>query len=108
MIDYTSYGDTCSILDHYVLFWEPKMKENKGDVEELDLESVEQCCSIMEESLDYNYKVYRQENAIATLEIGVVKHQTFDALMELLISKGSSFGQCKTPRCIKYEKVISC
>ena len=65
---YTSYGDTSSIPCHYVLFWELMVKEG-NNMKELDPKIMVDCCSRMEESLDYVYRFQRKENAIAPLEI---------------------------------------
>ncbi|OMO73282.1 GH3 auxin-responsive promoter [Corchorus olitorius] len=102
---FSSYADTSSIPGHYVVFWELKMKEG-DDVKELDPETMVKCCSIMEESLNYIYKVYRKENAIAALEIRVVKHGTFDALMDYFVSQGASMNQYKAPSCIKTKEAV--
>nr|KJB53387.1 hypothetical protein B456_009G3833002 [Gossypium raimondii]KJB53388.1 hypothetical protein B456_009G3833002 [Gossypium raimondii] len=67
---------------------------------------MEQCCSIVEESLDFTYKSLREANKIAALELRVVKHGTFDALMDFYVSKGASINQYKTPPCIKSEEAV--
>ena len=104
--EYTSYADTSSIPGHYVLFWELKMK-GYNDFPELDHTIMEQCCSTVEELLDSVYRRCRKkDNSIGPLEIRVVKHGTFDALMDFCVSQGSSVNQYKTPRCIKSEEAI--
>ncbi|KAL6190694.1 hypothetical protein ACLB2K_037088 [Fragaria x ananassa] len=107
LIEYTSYADTSSIPGHYVLFWELKVKGN-NDLEELIHPSImEQCCSTVEESLDSVYRrCRRKDHSIGPLEIRIVKHGTFDALMDFAVDEGSSVNQYKTPRCIKSEKAI--
>ncbi|KAK1572219.1 hypothetical protein Q3G72_029265 [Acer saccharum] len=108
LTEYTSYADTSSIPGHYVLFWELKMKGSNGLLPELDTFIMEQCCSTMEESLDSVYRRCRKkDNSIGPLEIRVVTHGTFDALMDLCVSQGSSVNQYKTPRCIKSEEAIN-
>ncbi|WRX15577.1 GH3 family - like 6 [Theobroma cacao] len=107
LIEYTSYADTSSIPGHYVLFWE---FTNKGgnDLPELDPKIMKQCCSTVEESLDSVYRrCRRKDNSIGPLEIRVVKHGTFDALMDFCVSQGSSVNQYKTPRCIKSAEAIN-
>ncbi|XWS39387.1 hypothetical protein CRYUN_Cryun18bG0049700 [Craigia yunnanensis] len=107
LIEYTSYADTSSIPGHYVLFWE---LTNKGsnDLPVLDPKIMEECCSTVEESLDSVYRrCRRKENSIGPLEIRVVKHGTFHALMDFWLTKGSSVNQYKTPRCIKSEEAIN-
>ncbi|WRX28722.1 GH3 family - like 10 [Theobroma cacao] len=102
---YTSYADTCSTPGHYVLFWELKMK-GSHDLLEINPKITEECSYIVEESLDYTYRVLRRGNRMGPLEIRVVKHGTFDALMDLFIAKGTSVSQYKTPRCIKSEEAL--
>ncbi|OMO73281.1 GH3 auxin-responsive promoter [Corchorus olitorius] len=105
LIGFSSYADTSSIPGHYAVFWELKTKQG-DDVKELDPEIMVQCCSIMEESLSYIYKVYRKENAIAALEIRVVKNGSFDALMDYFVSQGASMNQYKAPSCIKTKEAV--
>ncbi|KAK9277511.1 hypothetical protein L1049_007055 [Liquidambar formosana] len=106
LTEYTSYADTSSIPGHYVLFWELKMRGN-SDLPELDPSKMEQCCSTVEESLDSVYRRCRKKDkSIGPLEIRVVKHGTFDSLMDFCVSQGSSVNQYKTPRCIKSEEAI--
>lgn len=106
LTEYTSYPDTSSIPGHYVLFWELKMK-GKDDLPELENAIMEQCCSIIENSLDSVYRRCRKkDNSVGPLEIRVVIHGTFDSLMDYCLSQGSSVNQYKTPRCIKSEEAI--
>ncbi|KAL2547263.1 Indole-3-acetic acid-amido synthetase GH3.17 [Forsythia ovata] len=105
MTEYTSYADTTSIPGHYVLFWELQMRENTDQLPELDPVVMEQCCYRVEESLDSVYRrCRRKDKSIGPLEIRVVKHGTFDALMDFCLSQGSSVNQYKTPRCIKSDE----
>jgi auxin responsive GH3 family protein len=61
----------------------------------------------VEDSLDSVYRRCRKkDNSIGPLEIRVVKHGAFDALMDFCVSQGSSVNQYKTPRCIKSEEAI--
>lgn len=103
---YTSYVDTSSIPCHYVVFWELKAKEGNGDIEELDRTIMAECCSRMEESLGFTYKMYRKENAIAALEIRVLKQGSLKALMDYYVSQGASLTQYKGPSCIKSKEAI--
>lgn len=107
LTEYTSYADTSSIPGHYVLFWELKMRGNNNDLPELNPTLMEQCCHTMEESLDSVYRRCRKKDkSIGPLEIKVVAHGTFDALMDFCVSQGSSVNQYKTPRCIKSGEAI--
>ncbi|KAH8522375.1 hypothetical protein H0E87_003126 [Populus deltoides] len=106
LTEYTSFADTASIPGHYVLFWELKMR-GTNDLPELDPVIMEQCCSVVEESLDSVYRRCRKKDkSIGPLEVRVVKHGTFDALMDFCVSQGSSVNQYKTPRCIKSEEAL--
>ncbi|XVF70178.1 hypothetical protein PTKIN_Ptkin11bG0140400 [Pterospermum kingtungense] len=95
MTTFTSYGDTSSTPGHYVLFSELKAKED-NNINELDPKTMVECCSRMEQSLGYAYESCRKQNAIAALEIRVVKQGTFDALMDYYVSQGASMSQYKT------------
>ncbi|XP_017980760.1 PREDICTED: indole-3-acetic acid-amido synthetase GH3.17 [Theobroma cacao] len=101
----SSYTDTSSTPGRYVLFWELRMKES-NDFPKLDPRIMEQCCSIVEKSFDFTYKSLRKSNIIAPLQIRMVKHGTFDALMDFYVSKGASINQYKTPSCIESEEAI--
>ncbi|OMO75759.1 GH3 auxin-responsive promoter [Corchorus capsularis] len=103
LTSYTSYSDTSLTPGRYVLFWELKMKEG-DDFPKLHQLTMEQCCSRVENSFDFMYKSLRNNNTIAPLEIRVVEHGTFDALMDFYVSKGASIAQYKTPSCVKSEE----
>ncbi|XVF70175.1 hypothetical protein PTKIN_Ptkin11bG0140100 [Pterospermum kingtungense] len=105
MTAFTSYGDTSSTPGHYVVFWELKAKEG-NNINELDPMTMVECCSRMEQSLGYAYESCRKQNAIAALEIRVVKQGTFDALMDYYVSQGASMSQYKTPSCIKSKEAL--
>ncbi|XP_021287734.1 indole-3-acetic acid-amido synthetase GH3.17-like [Herrania umbratica] len=102
---YTSYADTLSTPGHYILFWELKTKES-NDMKEPDPKIMVECCSSVEESLNYTYRMYRKETIIAPLELRVVKQGTFDALMDYYVSQGASMNQYKGPSCIKSKEAI--
>ncbi|MBA0641457.1 hypothetical protein Goklo_026001, partial [Gossypium klotzschianum] len=91
-------------LSHYVVFWELKAKEGKDNIVELDRTIMTECCSRMEESLDFIYRLYRKENAIAALEMKVLKQGSFEALMDYHVSQGASLSQYKGPTCINPEE----
>ncbi|XP_043706982.1 indole-3-acetic acid-amido synthetase GH3.17-like isoform X2 [Telopea speciosissima] len=108
LTEYTSYADTSSIPGHYVLFWELKARRmRRGDLDEQLPEVMEECCSTVEESLDSVYRRCRsKDKSIGPLEIRVVRHGGFDALMDFCVSQGSSVNQYKTPRCVKSGEAI--
>ncbi|KAG8479461.1 hypothetical protein CXB51_029747 [Gossypium anomalum] len=102
---YSSYSDTSSIPGRYVLFWELKMK-GSNDLPKLDAKIMEECCCAVEESFGFTYKALRNGGAISALELRVVKHGSFDELMDFYISKGASITQYKPPCCLKSEEAI--
>ncbi|CAK9324526.1 unnamed protein product [Citrullus colocynthis] len=107
LTEYTSYADTRSIPGHYVLFWELKKREGNENLGEMEVGLMEECCSSIEQLLDSVYRRCRsKDKSIGPLEIRVVQHGAFDALMDFCVSQGSSVNQYKTPRCIKSEEAI--
>nr|KJB77221.1 hypothetical protein B456_012G126200 [Gossypium raimondii] len=105
LVDYTSAVDISLIPGHCILFWELKM-EGSSKSPELSPSIIEESCYIVEQSLNFVYRASRMGNLIGPLEIRMVKHGTFDALMDFSVSKGSSVSQYKTPRCIKLEEAL--
>ncbi|XP_010269496.1 PREDICTED: putative indole-3-acetic acid-amido synthetase GH3.9 isoform X2 [Nelumbo nucifera] len=106
LVEYTSYADTSTIPGHYVLYWEvlhlQHSSTTNGVVSLFDAHLLPECCSTVEESLDYVYRRCRAyDKSVGPLEIRLVGAGTFDALMDLCISQGGSINQYKTPRCIK-------
>ncbi|VVB01094.1 unnamed protein product [Arabis nemorensis] len=100
LTEYTSYADTSSISGHYVLFWELKPRHD-NEPPKLDKKTMEDCCSEVEDCLDYVYRRCRnKDKSIGPLEIRVVSLGTFDSLMDFSIAQGSSVNQYKTPRCV--------
>ncbi|MBA0654590.1 hypothetical protein Goklo_021565, partial [Gossypium klotzschianum] len=80
--------------------------KGSNDLPKLDARVMEQCCCIVEESFDFTYKSLRKGGAISALELRVVKHGSFDELMDFYISKGASISQYKLPCCLKTEEAI--
>lgn len=103
LTEYTSYADTSTIPGHYVLYWEIGL----SGATPIPPSVFEDCCLIMEESLN---SVYRQgrvsDKSIGPLEIRVVESGTFDKLMDFALSQGASINQYKTPRCVKYAPIV--
>ncbi|KHN36267.1 Putative indole-3-acetic acid-amido synthetase GH3.1 [Glycine soja] len=102
--EYTSFADTKSIPGHYVIYWELMMKDSSHPPTN---QALNQCCLVMEESLN---SVYRQgrvaDNSIGPLEIRVVKNGTFEELMDYAISRGASINQYKVPRCVSFTPIM--
>ncbi|GMJ13876.1 Gretchen Hagen 3.17 [Hibiscus trionum] len=94
---FSSYAETSSIPGRYILFWELKSKASNS-CPKLDAKIMEQCCCIVEESLDFTYKSLREDKKIAALELRVVKHGTFDAL--------PLTNTRHTPCCIKSDEAL--
>lgn len=105
LIDYTSCVDTSTIPGHYVLYWE--IGVGVGGATPIPPSVIEDCCLIMEESLNSVYRQCRvSDKSIGPLEIRVVESGTFDKLMDYALSQGASINQYKTPRCVKYAPII--
>lgn len=104
VIEYTSYADTTTIPGHYVIFWELLVKDAANSPSD---EVLNQCCLVVEESLN---SVYRQgrvaDNSIGPLEIRVVKNGTFEELMDYALSRGASINQYKAPRCVSFTPIL--
>ncbi|WJX60684.1 hypothetical protein P8452_45863 [Trifolium repens] len=104
VVEYTSFADASSIPGHYVIYWELLMKDSSNPPSD---EVLNQCCLVMEESLN---TVYRQgrvaDNSIGPLEIRVVKNGTFEELMDYAISRGASINQYKVPRCVSFKPIM--
>ncbi|CAN8320451.1 unnamed protein product [Cochlearia groenlandica] len=109
LTEFTCNADTSSsdhIGGHYVFYFEVKSKTNKTDLD-LDNELLVVCCDVMEKSLDENYWKYRSKDVlIGALEIKVVQKGTFDSVMDIYISRGSSIAQYKTPICLKSPEAL--
>ncbi|MQL82654.1 hypothetical protein Taro_015134 [Colocasia esculenta] len=109
LVEYTSYADTSTIPGHYVLFWELACisEEEVGTVAPLEEGLLEECCHVVEESLDYVYRRCRSfDKSVGPLEIRLLEEGAFDALMDLCISHGGSINQYKTPRCIESNAAL--
>jgi auxin responsive GH3 family protein len=101
LLEYTSCTDTSAVPGHYVLFWEVKSTYEDA-TPPIDAQFLESCCIAVEEALDSVYRRCRaHDKSVGPLEIRLVEAGAFDALMDLLVSQGSSINQYKTPRCIE-------
>ncbi|GFQ08422.1 probable indole-3-acetic acid-amido synthetase gh3.1 [Phtheirospermum japonicum] len=102
VVDYTTFVDTTTNPDHYVIYCELQAKDSAISPSH---DVLDQCCLVMEESLNWAYRRLRvSDNLIGPLEIRVVKNGTFEELMDSAISKGASMSQYKTPRCVGSKK----
>ncbi|KAF8093920.1 hypothetical protein N665_0374s0012 [Sinapis alba] len=108
LVYFTSSTDVSSSPGHYVIYWELKAenKDIKGIEFNYDKTLFLECCLAMEDSLDDEYKYGRVQETIGPLEIKVVNEGTFDSLMNLSISNGTSISQYKTPTYITSEKSL--
>ncbi|KAK9756988.1 hypothetical protein RND81_01G133900 [Saponaria officinalis] len=106
LLEYTSFADASTVPGHYVLYWEIRHEHPKQVHSNLH-DVLKECCITIEEELDYIYRRCRtHDKCIGPLEIRVVKPGTFEALMDLFISRGGSMNQYKTPRCIKSKTAL--
>ncbi|TVT96744.1 hypothetical protein EJB05_58040, partial [Eragrostis curvula] len=98
VLDYTSRTCTETIPGHYVIYWELMMTNKDAAVDD---DVLERCCLEMEEALSAVYRQSRvADGSIGPLEIRVVRPGTFEALMDYAVSRGTSVGQYKVPRCV--------
>ncbi|XP_052161286.1 probable indole-3-acetic acid-amido synthetase GH3.9 isoform X1 [Oryza glaberrima] len=107
--EYTSRACTERIPGHYVVYWEllTESPVGAGDGDTVDGETLGRCCLEMEEALS---AVYRQgrvaDGSIGPLEIRIVRPGTFEEVMDLAVSRGTSIGQYKVPRCVTVPSVV--
>ncbi|KAL1367052.1 hypothetical protein HN51_021108 [Arachis hypogaea] len=93
VVDYTSYVDVSKDPGHYVIVW-----EISGEASE---EVLSECCNCLDKSfVDAGYTSSRKVNCIGALELRVVRHGTFQKILEHYIGLGSAVSQFKTPRCV--------
>ncbi|XP_004287982.1 PREDICTED: probable indole-3-acetic acid-amido synthetase GH3.1-like [Fragaria vesca subsp. vesca] len=105
VVEYTSYADTKTFPGHYVIYWELMVKD--PSISAPRHEVLDQCCLVMEESLNSVYRQYRvSDKTIGPLEIRVVKSGTFEELMDYAISRGASINQYKAPRCVNFSPIM--
>ncbi|OVA14439.1 GH3 auxin-responsive promoter [Macleaya cordata] len=103
--EYTSYADISTIPGHYVLYWE--LRHGADAITSIPQSVFEECCLTIEESLNSVYRRARvQEKTIAPLEIKIVETESFNMLMDYIISRGASVGQYKTPRCMTFAPMV--
>ncbi|KAL0916805.1 hypothetical protein M5K25_014344 [Dendrobium thyrsiflorum] len=108
VVEYTSQAYTKEIPGHYVIYWElMKRGEGEGEGETPGAEILDKCCLEMEEALNSVYRQSRvMDRSIGPLEIRVVRHGTFEELMDYAISRGASINQYKVPRCVTFSPII--
>ncbi|XP_027348215.1 indole-3-acetic acid-amido synthetase GH3.6-like [Abrus precatorius] len=104
LTEYTSCVNTSTIPGHYVLYWEISMIDNGQTL--IPASVFEECCFVVEGSLNSVYRQGRVSESIGPLEIKIVENGTFDKLMDFALSQGASINQYKTPRCVKYFPIV--
>lgn len=93
LLDFTSHADMASDPGHYVIFWELNA-DAKNEV-------LQNCCDCMDRTfVDAGYVGSRKIGTIGPLELRVVERETFRKVLYLYMSRGTSVGQFKTPRCV--------
>ncbi|KAF0905881.1 hypothetical protein E2562_008912 [Oryza meyeriana var. granulata] len=101
--EFTSRACTERIPGHYVVYWE--LMTDSGDM--VDGETLARCCLEMEEALNPVYRRNRvTDGSIGPLEIRVVRPGTFQELMDLAVSRGTSIGQYKMLRCVTLPSMV--
>jgi len=98
LTDYTSCTDTSTIPGHCIIIID---KQNP-----IPDSVFEECCFVVEDSLNSVYRQGRITESIGPLEIKVVENGKFDKVMDFALSQGASINQYKTPRCVKYAPII--
>lgn len=102
----TAYADISTLPGHYVLFWELVSAAGNHIASDVDQTVMEKCCVTAEGCFDQMYRKIRHRGSISALEIRVVKHGAFDALMDFFVSRGTSPNQYKTPMAIRSEEAM--
>ncbi|KQK15584.1 hypothetical protein BRADI_1g23840v3 [Brachypodium distachyon] len=103
----TAYADISVLPGHYILFWELVSSASRNHMaSDIDRTAMENCCSTVEECFDEMYHKSRHRGSIRPLEIRVLKHGAFDALMDFFISRGTSASQYKTPTAIRSVEAL--
>uniref|UniRef100_A0A5B6ZFP1 Putative Indole-3-acetic acid-amido synthetase GH3.5 isoform 1 n=1 Tax=Davidia involucrata TaxID=16924 RepID=A0A5B6ZFP1_DAVIN len=93
VVDFTSHVDLSTEPGHYVIFWEVS-----GEASE---EVLKECCNCLDRSfVDAGYVGSRKVNAIAPLELRVVRRGTFHKILDHYVGSGGALSQFKTPRCV--------
>ncbi|XP_078174385.1 jasmonoyl--L-amino acid synthetase JAR4-like isoform X1 [Carex rostrata] len=93
LLDFTSHADMASDPGHYVIFWE--LNTDAKD------EVLQNCCDCMDRTfIDAGYVGSRKIGTIGPLELRVVERGTFRKVLYHYLSRGTSVGQFKTPRCV--------
>ncbi|CAA6657477.1 unnamed protein product [Spirodela intermedia] len=104
VVEYTSHAESKTIPGHYVIYWELMFKDPMSGP---GAEVLEQCCLVIEESLNTVYRQSRvADGSIGPLEIRVVRGGTFEEVMDFAISRGASINQYKAPRCVNAAPIL--
>uniref|UniRef100_A0A0E0LMK7 Uncharacterized protein n=1 Tax=Oryza punctata TaxID=4537 RepID=A0A0E0LMK7_ORYPU len=106
--DFTSRVCTDRIPGHYVIYWElHKLLTEAAAGDTVDGETLGRCCLEVEEALNPVYRRNRvTDGSIGPLEIRVVRPGTFEVLMGVAVSRGTSIGQYKVPRCVTLPSMV--
>ncbi|KAL5217068.1 hypothetical protein ABZP36_017752 [Zizania latifolia] len=102
----TAYADISTLPGHYTLFWELTNACDSNAAFDIDRAAMEKCCLAVEECFDEMYRKIRHRGSIGPLEIRVLGHGAFNALMDFFVSRGTSASQYKTPTAIRSKEAM--
>ncbi|EFJ32740.1 hypothetical protein SELMODRAFT_85812 [Selaginella moellendorffii] len=98
--DFAGYADFSSIPGHYAIFWEL----NHGG--SMDPSTLQDCCELLDVSLNDPYLRGRSSGAIGPLKLCVVRGGSFRELFEQHVARGGSGSQYKSCRCVASKQAI--
>lgn len=106
LVGSTAYADIYTSPGHYILFWELVNANSNHTANGIDQAVIENCCLAVEECFNEIYRELRHDGSIGALEIRVLGHGAFSALMDFFVSKGTSATQYKTPTVIRSKDAM--
>uniref|UniRef100_A0A0D3GH29 Uncharacterized protein n=1 Tax=Oryza barthii TaxID=65489 RepID=A0A0D3GH29_9ORYZ len=106
LVGSTAYADISTLPGHYILFWELTNACDSNVAIDIDRTAMEKCCLAVEDRFDEMYRKIRHRGSISALEIRILSHGAFDALMDFFVSRGTSASQYKTPTAIRSKEAM--
>jgi auxin responsive GH3 family protein len=106
LVGSTAYADISTLPGHYILFWELTNTCDSNVAIDIDQTAMEKCCLAVEDHFDEMYRKIRHRGSISALEIRILSHGAFDALMDFFVSRGTSASQYKTPTAIRSKEAM--
>uniref|UniRef100_A0A0E0LB66 Uncharacterized protein n=1 Tax=Oryza punctata TaxID=4537 RepID=A0A0E0LB66_ORYPU len=106
LVGNTAYADISTLPGHYILFWELANACDSNVAIDIDRAAMEKCCLAVEDRFNEMYRKIRHRGSISALEIRILNHGAFDALMDFFVSRGTSASQYKTPTAIRSKEAM--